>query len=512
MEMRQLEFLKHLRLFKRHVYLDHNATTPVSRRVRRTMSRVLKNGTGNPSALYEMGRRSAGILEEARRHVADAIHAEPSEIYFTGCATESNNAVLKSVSSYFYPRKKKIISTPIEHPSVMRTLEFLQTQGIVVEYCPVDRQGRVRAAELEKRIDEETFLICCMLANNEIGTIQDIAAITEIAKQHGVLVLSDCVQALGKIPIDVHGWGIDYASFSAHKLYGPKGVGALYVRQGSPFAPFLHGGHQERGMRAGTESLHNIAGFGAACQDVGKLLAQTERIRTLKGRLLQRLKGIKPDLVIHSPDADCLPNTLSIAFPNVNNAELLAMLDQHGLAVSAGSACSSQEDKPSPVLKAIGLSDQSAQETVRVSLGRGTSVGDIRYALEVFRDCFAGRNLFVSMIAPEQLDEAILFAEQTYILDVRPQSLRNKFKGLPNAHEASFASLEKYLRQIPRDKSILVACQGGGLSFMAAYYLKSRGFERVSNLRGGVTGWKKRHGDLYQKHAGQNVTVLRPEK
>ena len=476
------------------------------------MSHVLKYCYGNPSSLYGSGRRSAEIMEEARQNVADAVHAEPGEIYFTGCATESNNAVLKSVSSHFYPRKKKIISTPIEHPSVIRTLEFLQTQGIVVEYCPVDRQGRVLLDELEKRIDGETFLICCLLANNEIGTIQDIPAIARIAGRHGVRVLSDCVQALGKIPIDVHGWGIDYASFSAHKLYGPKGVGALYVKRGSPFAPFMHGGHQESGMRAGTESLHNIAGFGAACRDVGELLAHAERVRALKLRLIRRLREIKPDCVIHSPEADCLPNTISITFPNVNNAGLMAVFDHHGIAVSAGSACSAREDKPSHVLKAIGLSDQAAKETIRFSLGCSTSARDIRYAARVFQDYIEGRTMLVNQITPAQLNEALLFDEQTYILDVRPQFLRRNFKGLPNSHEASFVSIGNCLHQLPRGKHILVACQEGGLSYMVAYYLRSKGFERVSNLQGGVAGWKARRSDLYQKYAGQNVTVLQPAR
>lgn len=511
MEIQQLEFLKHLLRFKRHVYLDHNATTNVSSHVRRTMNHVLKNFYGNPSALYGIARKSAAIMEEARQHVADAIHAEPHEIYFTGCATESNNAVLKSVSNYFYPRKKKIISLPIEHPSVINTLEFLKTQGIVVEYCPVDRQGRMLPAELEKLIDENTFLVCCMLANNEIGTIQDIAAITKIAARHDVLVLSDCVQAFGKIPIDVRGWGIDYASFSAHKFYGPKGVGALYVKQGSPFAPFMHGGHQENGMRAGTESLHNIAGFGAACQDIDKLLAHVEQIRVLKRQLIQRLREIKTDCVINSPpEADCLANTVSITFPNVNNAELLAMLDHHGIAVSTASACSTKEDSPSHVLKAIGLSDQAAQETIRISLGCSTSACDIRYTTLVFRDYVQGQPLFVNMITPLQLDETILFGEQTYILDVRPQFLRRKFKSLPNSHEVSFARIEKYLNQLPKDKHIVVVCQHGNLSYIMAYYLKAKGFEHVSSLRHGVTGWKKRRSDLYEKYAGQNVTVLQP--
>jgi len=512
MDPRQLEFLKHLLRFKRRVYLDHNATTPVSRPVRRRMNRVLKHCYGNPSSLYALGRESAGVVEEARKQVADAIQADPGEVYFTACATESNNAVLKSLSTHFYPRKRKIISTPIEHPSVISTLEFLTTQGIVVDYCPVDRHGHIEMDKLERLIDEETFLICCMLANNEIGTIQDIPAIAKIAKRHDVLVFSDCVQALGKIPIDVHGWRIDYASFSAHKVYGPKGIGALYVRQGSPFRPFMHGGHQEDGMRAGTESLHNIAGFGVACQDIDKRLSQAKKIQALKRQLIQRFSEIKPDCMVNSPGANCLPNTLSVRFPGVNNAGLMAVLDQHGIAVSAGSACSSQAKTPSHVLKAIGLSDQAARETIRISLGCGTSARDIRYTTRVFRDYFGGRILHVNMIAPSELDENALFDKQTYILDVRPAYLQRQFKGLPNTHEASFVSIEECLPHIPNDKQIVVVCQRGYYSYIVAYYLKSKGFDQVSNLLTGIKGWKEEQSDLYQRYAGENITVLQPAR
>jgi cysteine desulfurase len=514
MEIQHFEFLKHVIRFNRTVYLDHNATTNVSSNVQRKMNQVLKDHYGNPSSFYGMGRKSAEIMEQARHQVANAIHANPDEILFTACATESNNAVLKSVSSHFFPGKKKIISTPIEHPSVLSTLEYLETQGIVVEYCAVDRQGRVRLAELEKQMDEQTFLVCCMVANNETGVIQDIAEITRIARRHDVLVLTDCVQALGKILVDVHEWGVDYASFSAHKLYGPKGIGALYVKQNSPFTPFLHGGHQESGLRAGTESIHNIAGFGAACQDVDKLLAEAERLRGLKSQLIRQLKEIKPDCVINSPlsEAECLPNTLNITFPSVGNAGLMAMLDYRGIAVSAGSACSTGEDKPSHVLQAIGLSDQAARETIRISLGHSTSARDIQYMTQVVQDYMEGRTPYVNMITPAQLNETILFDEQTFILDVRPPDDRKRFKGLPNSHEVSPLSIERYLDQLPRDKEILVYCPGGGLSFMISYYLKAKGFKHVSNLRGGLDGWRKRRNDLYQMYAGQNLTVLEPAK
>jgi cysteine desulfurase len=509
MAIPHLEFLKHLFRVKRHVYLDHNATTRVSSRVQRTMNRVLRRSYGNPSSLYSIARKSAEIMDDARRHVAHAVGADSHEILFTGCATESNNAVLKSVSAHFYPRKKKIISSPIEHPSVMKTLQFLTTQGIVVEYCPVDRYGRVNPSEIENLIDEDTFLVCCMLANNEIGTVQDVRAIAEISRRRGVLVLSDCVQAFGKIPVDVHGLGVDYASFSAHKLHGPKGVGALYVKQGSPFAPLLHGGHQEEGLRAGTEGLHNIAGFGTACRDVNKLLAQAGRIGTLKQQIIDRLRLIKPDCVVNSPDTGCLPNTANITFPNTSNAALLAMFDYHGIAVSAGSACNTHDDKPSDTLKAIGLSDRAAKETVRFSLGSETTARDIRYTAWAFREYVEGRSLLVNIVSPLELDEPFLLDEQNYILDVRTQGLRKKVKSLPNAHEVSFTAIGKSLHLLPRDKHILVVCQGGGLSYIAAYFLRAKGFERVSSLRTGVCGWKERRGDLYHRLAGQNVTSVR---
>lgn len=513
MEIQQLEFLKHIFRFTRQVYLDHNATTPVSSQVRRKMNQVLKNHYGNPSSFYGMGRKSAELIEQARKQVAEAIHADPVEIVFTGCATESNNAVLQSLSAHFYPAKKKIVSTPIEHPSVTNTLTYLQTRGVVVETCAVDSQGRILLADLEKRVDDDTFLVCCMLANNETGAIQDIAAVTRIAKQHGALVLTDCVQALGKMPIDVHAWGVDYATFSAHKLYGPKGVGALYVKQGSPFTPLLHGGHQENGLRAGTESLHNIVGFGAACQEVNWLLAHAEQIRALKQQLIRQLREIKPDCVINSPEeADCLPNTFSITFPGVDNAGLMAFLDYSGIAVSAGSACSTGDDAPSHVLKAIGLSDQAARSTIRISLGCDTSARDLQFTARMIRDYIEERTSLVNMLGPAQLNETILFDEDTYILDVRPPETRKQAKGLPNAHEVAPLAVEKYLGQIPRDKQILVYCPGGGLSFIVSYYLKAKGFKRVTNLRGGLDAWMERRPDLYQKYAGQNVTVLQPDK
>jgi cysteine desulfurase len=374
---------KMMNLFKRKVYLDNNATTQVSKAVRRTMNRVLRYHWGNPSAGYQKGKTANGVIEKAREQVAKAIHAHQHEIYFTSCATEANNMVLKSLSEHFHPTKTKIITTPIEHSSVLKTLEYLKSKGVEVQYCPVDRYGFVSTEEMEKLIDGDTFLICCMLANNEIGTIQNIRKISALAKKHNVLIMSDCVQAFGKIPIDVKELGVDYATFSAHKLYGPKGVGALYAKISSPVAPFIHGGHQEEGMRGGTESVHNIAGFGKACQLVPKLIAHSGKTQLLKAYFIQKLKEAKPDIIINSPPEHCLPNTISVSFPGINSRELMMMLDYHGISVSAGSACNSQQNKPSHVLQAIGLNDKAAQETLRISFGKDTKRSDLKFTIRI---------------------------------------------------------------------------------------------------------------------------------
>jgi cysteine desulfurase len=356
------------------------------------MRRVLKYQWGNPSAGYQQGKDAFRIVEHAREQVAKSISAHSHEIYFSGCATESNNAVLKTLSNHFYPKKKKIISTPIEHPSVINTLEFLETQGITVQYCSVDRFGFVSINELEKLIDDDTFLICCMLANNEIGTIQNVKDISALAKLHDILVMSDCVQAFGKTPINVKDLGVDYATFSAHKLYGPKGVGALYARISSPLEPFIHGGHQEEGMRAGTESVHNIAGFGKACQQVRDLISYSNNIRFLKEQFIEQLRVVKPNIIINSPPENCLSNTISLTMPEVNSRELMMMFDYYGISVSSGSACSSQLNKPSHVLKAIGLTDKAAEETIRISLGKDTTKGDIVYVIKIIEKYLSNKS------------------------------------------------------------------------------------------------------------------------
>jgi cysteine desulfurase len=496
--------------FRRTVYLDNNATTPVSPRVRRRMDRVLSSVYGNPSSLYREARDAAGVLDESRQAVAAAVGAKPEEILFTGSATEANNTVLVGLAERFLPKKKKIVSLPIEHASVMGTLEYLRGRGAKVELCPVDTRGFAQLDRLDQLVDADTFLVCCMLANNETGTIQDVAEASRLAHAKGALVLSDCVQAAGKVPVDVKALGVDYATFSAHKLHGPKGAGALYAREGAPLAPFVHGGHQEGGLRAGTEGLHNIAGMAEAFRGAGEMLSRAGRVARLRERLIAGLRAIKPDITVNSPKENCLPNTASVSFPGMANSVLMAHLDFYGIAVSAGSACNTQSDEPSHVLSAMGLSPEQARQTVRFSLSDRTTERDVDYALSAVRDFVQGRGPRVTAVAPGQLDENLLFDPGTYILDVRFWHDRKMLMGLPNSHQASFVFISRYLSKIPRDRNVLAVCQAGANAPVVAYYLRSRGFSRVSFLMTGLAGWKAVHPELYRKHAGHNVTSIEP--
>jgi len=494
---------------RRQVYLDNNATTPVSKAVYRRMKRVLSREFGNPSSLYRAARGAALVLAEARASVARAVGAAaPEEITFTGSATEANNMALGAAFEALFPERKRIVTSPIEHASVMATLDYLRSRGAEIVVCPVDSAGRLAPADLAARVGPETLLVVVMLANNEIGTVQDVAAHAEIAHRAGALILADCVQALGKIPVDVRKLGVDYASFSAHKIHGPKGVGCLYARNGSPLAPFIHGGHQEMGRRAGTEGLHNIAGFAAACEEVPANLARAGEVARLRDQLAAELRTARGDIAVRSP-ADGLPNTLSVTFPGVSNALLMAGLDDGGVAVAAGSACNTQEDAPSHVLTAIGLAPEEARQTLRISLSAHTRPRDIRYAGRIFADCLSGKAAErIRVLTPAQLDENILEDPRIYILDVRFDIERALLKGLPHSHEVPFLQAKQYFHRLPRDKNILVVCQTGPNAPVVAYQLRRQHFRNVSVLVGGLMGWRLAHSELYRKRAGQGTVRL----
>jgi cysteine desulfurase len=491
---------------RKHVYLDNNATTSLSSAVIRKMTDVIKHEYGNPSALYSIGQRAAALLDDSRKKIAEAIHADYDEIYFTGSASEGNNAVLKGAANWFSTQKTTILATPIEHSSVMETLRYLQTKGITVEIVPVDSSGVLNLARLEELISPRVFLICCMFANNEIGTVQDVRSVAEIARRHGVLLFSDCVQALGKIPVDVKVLGLDYATFSAHKIHGPKGVGAVYVKKGSPLLPWIHGGHQEEGYRAGTESLHNICGFAEACRALPRLLAKSPSVAALKKQLERGIREIKPDVEVISPADRCLPNTLSIRFPDVSNALLLAALDDYGISVSAGSACNSQENAPSHVLSAIGLTEEEARQTIRFSLSTTTRQSEIRHVVRSMRSILIDQTRPIRFLNAKSVTETMLFDENVFVLDVRFRHDRMMLKSLPNAHEVSFPLDQHHVHHLPKNRNIVVVCQAGIISPFVAFFLRRKGFQSIGVLKGGLLAWKIQHPHLYDRLAGKNIS------
>jgi cysteine desulfurase len=495
---------------RRKVYLDNNATTRVSKRVADAADRCLRRCFGNPSSIYRVARDAAAFLDESRALVAQTINAEPHEIFFTSCATEANNTVLISVFENAEPKRRRILSTPIEHSSVMSTLEYLAARGCIVDFIPVNGSGMVDMSALSSLIDDQKpLVVCCMLANNEIGTLQDIPKVASIARARGIPILVDCVQALGKVPLDMKSLNIDFATFSAHKIHGPKGIGCMYVQNGRKMTPLLHGGHQESGVRAGTESIHNIVAFAAACSEIPRLLKKSQAVKSLTLQLAAGLKSIVPGSIVRSPpDGSCLPNTLSVTFPGVRNVDLMAILDYHGIAVSAGSACNSQDDLPSHVLKAIGLTDDEARQTLRFSLSTETTRADIRYTLRVLSDHFSGKTPPVVAITPAQLNEDLLLDPRTYILDIRFWYDRKLLKGLPDSHEASFVRFHKYAEKLPRDKHIIAVCQMGYNAPIVAYFLRAKGLKNVSFLLNGLFAWRLAHPELYKKMAGRNITKL----
>ena len=496
-------------MFKRTIYLDNNATTRPLGSVVKTVRRVLDKNYGNPSSLYTPAYETKEILEESRITVASSIGARPEEIIFTGCASEGNNQALTTLFETYFPQKKKFISTPIEHPSVLETLKFLERHGATIEFIPIDSHGLIDIDALERMIDDDTIAVCVMYANNETGSVQYIRRCAQIAHDKNALFFSDCVQALGKADLDVKELDIDYATFSAHKIHGPKGVGALYARSGAPVLSFVHGGHQESGKRAGTENIHSIAGFAKACENIPRLLTHLGRIEHLRNNLAQKLESLGMGISVNTPLAQSISNTLNVTFDGIQNTAILALFDYYGICVSAGSACSTPENKPSHVLTAIGLTDAKARESIRISLSSFTRAGDIRRVIRVLEKMRDGKTPHLDMMPPSSLNETEIFNPANFILDVRYWYDKLKLKSLPGAHEASLFRFWKYLKHIPRDKKIIVVCQGGLYSPLIVFYLKKKGYRDACFVIGGMEGWKAAYPELYTAHAGKNVIRMK---
>lgn len=367
----------------RQVYLDNSATTPIKGDVLKEMLPFLTEHFGNASSLYTPGLVTRRALDEAREKVAALINAKANEVYFTGCGSESDNWVLKGVASSLKNKGNHIITTVTEHPAMLRTCEYLEKNGYEVTYLGIDDQGRLNPAELEAAIKDTTILVSIMMVNNEIGTIHPIKELAAIAKKHGVLFHTDAVQALGNVPIDVKDLGVDFLSMSAHKIYGPKGVGGLYIRRGAKLGTLIFGGGQESGKRAGTENVAGIVGFGKAAElALNSLDEHIKHSTEIRNYLAEKLTAEIPDVIINGSMDNRHPGNLNVTFKYIEGESILIQLDACGICISTGSACSSKSLKPSHVLSALGVPVELIHGTVRFSVGDFTTKEDIDYTVE----------------------------------------------------------------------------------------------------------------------------------
>jgi cysteine desulfurase NifS len=368
----------------RAVYLDHNATTPLAARVKEFMTEVMEIH-GNPSSIHASGRKAREIVENARRTIARAIHCTARRVIFTGSGSEADNLAIKG-SLAAAGKRNHIVTSRVEHPAVLQTCRWLERSGYKVTYLPVDASGTVNPADLEAVIDRQTAIVSIMLANNETGVIQPVKDLARIAHDHGALFHCDAVQAFGKIPLDVTQLDADLVTLSAHKLYGPKGVGALYIKKGTAIHPLVNGGHQEQGLRPGTENLTGIAGFGKAVENLPALVERTEKLKTLRDLLQEGIRSIFTGCRVNGENVQRLPNTLSVTLPGYRGESIVLEMDKRGIYLSSGSACSAGSPKPSYALTAMGLTENEAHNSLRLSLGVGNTREDIDYTLEMLDD------------------------------------------------------------------------------------------------------------------------------
>ncbi|GAB4316090.1 MAG: cysteine desulfurase NifS [Methanobacteriaceae archaeon] len=369
------------------IYMDHSATSPVDKEVLAAMEPFFMEEYGNASTLYSLGRQAKKSLESARASIASLIGASPDEIIFTSGGTESDNIAIKGSAYLLKDKGNHIITSDIEHPAVYETCRYLEKQGFRVTYLPAGEEGIVNVSDLEDAITDETIIITIMHANNEIGTIQPIAQIGEIARKRGIRFHTDAVQTVGKIPVDVNQLKVDLLSISAHKLYGPKGVGALYIKKGVRLEPLIHGGGHEKGIRPGTENVSGIVGMGKACEiaerDLEKIKNHTSNLRN---RLIDRILSEVEDAYLNGHPTKRLPNIVNFRFSAIEGESLVLHLDSKKIAASTGSACSSKKLEPSHVLMALGLKEVDAHGSLRLSLGKENTTEDVEYVVEAIKE------------------------------------------------------------------------------------------------------------------------------
>jgi cysteine desulfurase len=367
------------------IYLDHNATTPVLPEVFEAMEPYFCHEWGNPSSTYKFGAKIKAAIETARAQVAELICAYPTEIIFTSCATESNNAAIHAALNA-NPDKRHIITSSVEHSSVLNYCMSLEQCGHRVTYLPVDRDGLLKVADLESALSNETAVVSLMWANNETGVLFPVKEIAEICRSRGVLYHCDAVQAAGKIEIDVRNVPVDHLSLTGHKFHAPKGIGSLYVRRKAPFSPLIHGGHQERNRRGGTESVPLIVGMGKASELAKKHLpGYDNEIRPLRDALEDGILNSIPNTELNGHKTQRLANTANISFHGIESEPLLLLLDLEGVCASSGSACLANSDEPSHVVKAMKPESSASRQMIRLSLGAANNIQDVNTTLDALR-------------------------------------------------------------------------------------------------------------------------------
>ena len=371
----------------RQVYLDYSATTPVKEEVLHEMIPYFTEKFGNPSSLYTMGLESKEAVDKARQQVAHLINAEPREIYFTGWGSEADNWAVFGVANALKDKGNHIITTRIEHHALLHSCQFLEKNGYEVTYLDVEPDGTVKPETLEAAITDKTILISIMYVNNEVGTVEPIKELAQIAKKHKILFHTDAVQALANVPIDVKDLGIDLMSVSAHKIYGPKGIGALYMRKGLRISNYIHGGGQEMGRRAGTENMAGIVGFGKAAEVAEANFDEHIRhCKEVRDYLIEKVSKEIPDTFVNGTMEHRHPGNANITFKYIEGESILLLLDYKGISVSTGSACSSKSLEPSHVLSALDVPVEMIHGTVRFTVGDFTTKDDIDYVVENLKE------------------------------------------------------------------------------------------------------------------------------
>ncbi len=366
------------------IYLDNAASTQVHQEVIEEMIPYFKEQYGNPSSIHKYGRTASKAVHNAKKRIADLINADPSEILITSGGTESNNTAL--LGTTYNSRKKHIITSTIEHEAILEPCRRLENEGFEVTYMPVDKNGLINSEDVIKEISSDTCLITLMYANNEVGTIQPIKEIAEVSNKKNVKFHTDAVQAIGKIPIDVKDCKVDLLSISAHKINGPKGVGALYIRKGTTIVPFLLGGGQENGLRSGTENVASIVGFGKACQLAKQDMKKNEKhSRELRDKLVSKIFQEIPKVNLNGHPSKRIPNNANFTFLGTNGEDLIIKLDEHGIAASTGSACSVKVQKESHVLRAMGLSHEQITGSLRLTIGSSNNEKEIDETVQVLK-------------------------------------------------------------------------------------------------------------------------------